>query len=321
MQGRRYLIVAGGGTVVRRRIVAVAAVAIALTIFVGVAVFSGGGGGLAGYGQNMPVRGQPGQQNEEANDKSVLPSSAAYNAQQNRLIIRNAVLQIVVNNPENMLATVGKMAEDMGGWVVTSSAYQVKIRSGVTVTQASLTVRVPSQRLIDALQQIKGGAVSVESENVTGQDVTQEYTDLQSQLANLEAAEAQLRKIMDSAGKTDDVLAVYKELVQVRGNIEVTRGRIKYYEQSAAFSSIQLTLIPTEQEKPLEIAGWRPLETAKGAFEALVNTLQFAVNLLIWLAVLIVPLLIVFGVPAWFIIRAIRRRTARPVVAAGTPAQ
>jgi uncharacterized protein DUF4349 len=241
-------------------------------------------------------------------------------SQVQRLVIKNAILQIVVPNPQDSLATIGKMAEDMGGWVVTSSAYQTKTRSGVTVTQATTTIRVPSQRLSEALQRIKDGAESVQTETVSGQDVTQDYVDLQSKLTNLEAAETQLRKIMDSATKTDDVLVVYRELVQVRGDIEVTKGRMKYYEQSAAFSSIQLTLIPTEQEKPLEIAGWSPLEAVKGAFAALVNTLQGVVNVLIWLAVLVTPLLIVFGIPALLIVRALRRRAPKATAAAGTTA-
>src|SRR5262245_59583375 len=140
---------------------------------------------------------------------------AAAPEAQDRMVIKNAVLRIVVNDPQESQGTISKMAEDMGGWIVTSSTAQTKTRSGLTVTQASLTVRVPAERLTDVLQKIKGSAVSVDSETVSGQDVTQAYTDLQSQLTNLEAAEAQLRKIMDSAGKTDDVLAVYRELVQI----------------------------------------------------------------------------------------------------------
>jgi Domain of unknown function (DUF4349) len=306
----------------RRRIVSLIFAGTALTVLLAVLASCGMNAAAPSRGDMAgPGQGQQGQeQGQQADDNRASPQSAAYAAQQERLVIKNAILQIVVANPQESLAAISKMAEDMGGWIVTSSTAQIKTRSGLTVTQASLTVRVPSQRLTDVLQQIKGSAVSVEAESVSGQDVTQAYTDLQSQLTNLEAAEAQLRKIMDSAGKTDDVLAVYRELVQIRGNIEVTKGRMKYYEQSAAFSSVQLTLIPTEQEKPLEIAGWRPLETAKGAFEALVNTLQFAVNVVIWLAVLVLPLLIVFGIPAWLIARAIRRR-ARPITTATTTAQ
>jgi Domain of unknown function (DUF4349) len=232
-------------------------------------------------------------------------------AAQDRLVIKNASLQVVVASPQQTMVTISKMAEDMGGWVVTSSAFQTKINGGASATQASLTIRVPAERLTEALAQIKASAVSVDSDTVTGQDVTQEYTDLSSQLTNLEAAEAQLRKIMDAAGKTDDVLAVHKELVRVRGEIEVTRGRMQYYKQSAAFSSIQVSLLPQEQEKPLEIGAWRPLDTVKGAFEALLAALRFAVSVLIWLVVLGLPLLILFGLPAWLISKAVRSRLGK----------
>jgi len=245
------------------------------------------------------------------------PSSPA--AAQDRIVLKNAIISIVVGNPAESLATINKMATDMGGWVVSSTTSQTK--SGVSAAQASIVIRVPADRLNEALDRIKAGVVSVESENVTGQDVTQQYTDLTSQLANLEAAEAQLRKLMDAAGKTDDVLVVYRELVKVRGDIERIKGQLQYYKESAAYSSITVTLLPNKADKPIEIAGWRPGETLKGAFEALVNTLQGIVNVVIWLVVYLLPLMVMIGLPIWLILRFIqRRRPANPPAAPESPA-
>jgi hypothetical protein len=207
----------------------------------------------------------------------------------------------------------------MGGWIVNSSSYQTTTRSGSPVTQATVTIRVPAERLTEALERIKAGAVSVEQENITGKDVTREYTDLNSQLTNLEAAEAQLRKIMESSTKTDDVLAVYRELTRVRGEIEVAKGQIQYYKEAAAFSSISVTLVANEQDKPIEIGGWRPLDTAKSAFETLVGALQALVNLLIWLVIVVLPIIAIFGLPTWLVYRITRRRRAQPAAPAPIP--
>ncbi len=236
------------------------------------------------------------------------PASPA--AAQDRIVIKNAIISVVVSNPAESLTAINKMAADMGGWVVSSTTSQT--RAGVSAAQASIVIRVPADRLNEALDRIKAGVVSVESENITGQDVTQQYTDLTSQLTNLEAAEAQLRKLMDSAGKTDDVLSVYRELVKVRGDIERIKGQLQYFKESAAYSSITVTLLPNKADKPIEIAGWRPGETLKGAFEALVNTLQGVVNVAIWLIVFVLPLVVVIGLPVWLIARFVRRRQ-RPV--------
>jgi hypothetical protein len=284
-----------------------------LSIFLGGFSMRGPAASLPRAAPTQGVPASAANESAQGNQDGVLK----YAAPEDRLVIKNATLQVVVTNPQESLAGISKMAEDMGGWVVASSTRQATSRAGTIVTQASLTLRIPAERLTDALQQIKNSAESIQTENVTGQDVTQEYTDLQSLLVNLEAAETQLRKIMETAGKTDDVLAVYRELVRVRGEIEVTRGRMAYFKQAAAFSSIQLTLIPSTLDKPLEIAGWQPLVTAKNALEALVTALQGVVNMLIWLAVLVLPLIVLFGIPALLLARFVQRRAARPTTPIG----
>ena len=113
------------------------------------------------------------------------------------------------------------MAEAMGGFVVSSYVYKTAYgNEGLTADQATITVRVPADKLDEALADQGRGRREVRSENISGEDVTQQYTDLQSRLRNLDAAEAQLLDIMKGATKTEDVLAVYNQLVQVRGEIE-----------------------------------------------------------------------------------------------------
>jgi hypothetical protein len=97
---------------------------------------------------------------------------------------------------------------------------------------------------------------------VNSQDVTAEYTDLNSKLVNLEAAEKQLQEIMDSANRTEDVLSVYSQLVATREQIEVIKGQMKYYEQSAALSAISVQLIANAAMQPITIGGWQPVGVA-----------------------------------------------------------
>jgi hypothetical protein len=79
-----------------------------------------------------------------------------------------------------------------------------------------MTIRVPAERLDEALVTIKAETDQpIISENHSSQDVTAEYTDLNSRLTNLQAAEKQLQEIMAEAIKTEDVLSVYSQLVSV----------------------------------------------------------------------------------------------------------
>lgn len=223
-----------------------------------------------------------------------------------RMVIKNASLEIVVADPAQAMDEIITMADEMGGFIVSSELWQRSLNNGVTVDQATINIRVPAEHLDEALTLIKAGAGEVRHENIYGQDVTGEYTDLQSRLRNLEAAENQLAEIMDEARKTEDVLQVYNQLVSVREQIEVIKGQMKYYEQASALSSISIEIIADEADQPIQIGGWQPVGVAKDAVEALINFLQGFVNFVIWLVIFLLPVLLVIGIPLVFIWRGFR---------------
>ncbi|KAF0107665.1 MAG: hypothetical protein FD146_1699 [Anaerolineaceae bacterium] len=237
-----------------------------------------------------------------------------------RLVIKNADLTIVVADPQKKLDAIVQMAESMGGFVVSSNIYQTYTPSGEQVPEGYISIRVPADKLNTALSQIKSDAVEVRSETQTGQDVTASYVDLQSQLTNLEMAEKDLQAIMDEAknnpnssvsSKTQDVLAVYNQIVAVRGQIEQIKGQMKYYEESAAFSLINVSLIAEETVQPIEVGGWKPEGTARDAVQTLVNFLQGFVDFVIWIVIFVLPMLIVIFGPialvVWGIIALVKR--------------
>jgi hypothetical protein len=225
-----------------------------------------------------------------------------------RLVIRNANLTIVVTDPSQSVEDISQMAQGMGGFVVSSNIYQTTFDDTVVANRASITIRVPAEHLDEALGQIKDDALEIRNENISGQDVTQEYTDLKSQLRNLEAAEEELLEIMDASTQAEHVLEVFEHLRQVRGEIEITKGRIQYYEESARMSAISVEIIPDVAARPLQIGRWQPEGTAKAAVEALINTLQFLGDAIIWGLICVVPIGVILGLPTLFVIRAIRRR-------------
>ena len=111
---------------------------------------------------------------------------------------------------------------------------------------------------------------------------------------------------MESANRTEDVLNVFDQLTRVRGEIEVIKGQIQYFEESARLSAISVELIPNEVVQPLTIGGWEPVGVIKDALQSLIGALQGLVNVLIWITLFLLPIIIVVGVPLYFIIRGIR---------------
>lgn len=232
---------------------------------------------------------------------------ASANSAGERIVIKNASLSIAVENPAVNLDAITALADEFGGFVVSSNLYKTTLADGVEVPQANITLRVPAERLDEALNRIKSGAGEILSETVSGQDVTREYTDLQSRLTNLQEAEIQLQAIMDDANRTEDVINVFNQLTYYREQIEIVKGQIQYYETSAAFSAITVDILADAAVQPLTIGGWEPAGVAKDAVQALINTLQGIADAAIWLALYLLPVALVLLIPLWLIWLGIKR--------------
>jgi peptidoglycan hydrolase CwlO-like protein len=263
-----------------------------------------------GYAAPAPAAGAPAFSNSASEEYDYEIPAAVE-----RVVIKNASLEIVVQDPITSVDAITRMAEEMGGFVVNSNTYRIRTQRGNEVPEANITVRVPATRLNEAMERIKAlvgnPGEDVINENISGQDVTQEYTDLQSRLKNQEDAAAVLRTIMDEAKRTEDVLRVYQELNRVTEQIEVLKGQIKYYEESARLSAISVRIQSKEAVTPITVAGWTPVGDARDALQALVDTLQYLAKASIWIVVFCLPLGLLLLVPLYFIHKGFRRYQAR----------
>jgi hypothetical protein len=234
---------------------------------------------------------------------------AALPPQASRLIIYTVHMSLVVGDTEAAVAQIENLVGELGGYVTSSSTQQYE--EGV---RASLTVRVPSEELDRALERLRGLALEVRSESRTGEDVTEEYVDLSARLEILEAAERELLELYQTrqaSGEVADILEVYRQLVVFRQDIEALQGRIQYLEQSAALATVTVELTPDVLAQPIEVGGWRPEGTVRAAFQALLSSLQFLADAVIWFFITLLPLLVVIGAPAYGIWRLVRRWRAR----------
>ncbi|MHB8105233.1 MAG: DUF4349 domain-containing protein, partial [Dehalococcoidales bacterium] len=158
-----------------------------------------------------------------------------------RIVIYNAYLTIVAENITTALTQITNLAANYGGFVVNSNIGEDQNR-----LYGYITFRVLSTKFNDTIHALHLLAVDVKNESTSGQDVTQQYTDLGSKLRNLEASEAQLLELMKKAGTVADILAVQKELTNTREQIELIKGQMQYYQQS---SQLALFTVNLEQSK------------------------------------------------------------------------
>lgn len=247
--------------------------------------------------------------------------TAAEPATEDQMVIMNADLNIAVDDPAKSMSDIQKMAASMGGFTVSSNLYKTQTSSGIEVPAASISIRIPADKLNDALDKIKALTGDPEkyvlNENISGEDVTQAYTDLKSRLKNLEEAEVELSKFYDSATKTEEVLAIYNQKQQVSQQIEVLKGQIQYYEQASAKSLVTIQLQAKETIEPLTVGGWQPAGVARDAVQALLDALRGIANALIWIGLFILPIVVVFGVPIFFLVRWLVRKGRKSHVQSG----
>lgn len=214
-----------------------------------------------------------------------------------RLVIKTGELNIVVKNVVESAKKIITYAQKRGGWVIQSNIQEIE-----ELPTANVVVRVPVEDFDEAITYIRGLATKVNYEKSEGQDVTEEYVDLESRLRNLEATEKQFLEIMKKATKIEDVLRVQTEISRIRGEIEQTKGRMLFLERSAKMATITVNLALSEELLPIPPAErWRPSYIAKRAWKSVVTfwknvsytVITFFVYAVIWLPIVIIVYLIV----------------------------
>lgn len=154
-----------------------------------------------------------------------------------RMIVRTANVQLVVNNVPVALDQIAELAQGFGGYVVSSNRFGEE--ENLT---GNIVFRVPAESFDNAMRALRGLAVEVKSESTSSQDVTEEYSDLAAKLRNLEATEEQLLRLLEKAEKVEEILSVQRELSRVRGEIEQIKGRMQFLERTSETSLIQVYL-------------------------------------------------------------------------------
>jgi hypothetical protein len=224
----------------------------------------------------------------------------------NRLVIKNANVTVEVERVAEAEATLRVRAEQLGGYVVSVQTY------GSDEEMISIiTFRVPVERFDEALSGVESMARRVLNRSVSGDDVTEEFVDLESRLRNLEATRERLLALLERAQRVEDALQVNQALSDVQGQIEQIQGRMKYLRDSAALSTISAELRPVPpQPEIVEENSWQPLRVAREALAGLVSFAQalayLGIVLLVWLPIWL-PLILF---TRWGMQRMRARRTA-----------
>ena len=221
-----------------------------------------------------------------ASSKMIAPAPDFYQStppsfSEDRQIIINTNLTLLVNDVAEVIATVNTKTKELGGFLVDSNLYQPE-----GADTGSISVRVPMEKKDEALNAFRGLAVKVVNEYVSGQDVTDQFEDLTAQLTVLEKTKTKLENLLDNASQVQDILSVQRELSQVQRQIDSVKGRQQYLERSADLVLISLSLSTDELALPyVPDDAWRPQVIFRQAVRELVRVFRQAGSGLIYVGV------------------------------------
>jgi len=246
---------------------------------------------------------------------SLNEADASQNAGEtaDRKIIKDADLTIEVSSPTEVQRTISSIAESRGGFVVSSEMKQTqRPDSTLRNVEVKLVARVPSNQFETTVSEIQKLALNVIAHKRSGNDVTEEFIDLDARIRTQKALETQFLEIMKQAGKIEDALEVQRQIADVRTEIEKLEGRKRFLENRSSLSTI------TANIKPPVIIAVNPSGFGRHLREAVSDSVDVASGIILFVTrfvIVMVPIFVLLILPIglttlYFVRRARRMRLA-----------
>jgi len=233
------------------------------------------------------------------------------------MIVKTGEIKLLVEDTDTAIERATQTIGDSGGYIVSSRVWYQAYVDGKNYKYATITIGVPVLQFERALNRFRGLAIQVLDENESGDDVTNQYVDLQSQLTNLEATQERIKSFLAEAQTVDEALRINAELANVESQIEQIKGQINYLQNRSAYSTITIDfepklpdITPTPTPEP---AAWQPGKTFDNAKGTIIHAYQGIVDFLIWIFVVVVPLLAPPVFLLWLVWKLLTRKPKKSI--------
>jgi hypothetical protein len=248
------------------------------------------------------------QDDADSGESSEVPENTEA-GQQDRKIIYTADMRVEVRDYQESLGTFQDSISDYGGYMVESAMYE-ETENGTA--SGYVTARIPQEHFNAFIEVVEDGSDRVLESNVSGQDVTEEYVDLESRLASKEVVEERLLSFMEQAEETEDLLAISDDLANVQEEIEEITGRMNYLQDKTDLATVTIHI----EEKDVRISGVgeEDLNTWEKTQEQFMKSINFLISAFSGLFVFLVgnlPLILLLGVIGLIVFWVIRKQMNR----------
>lgn len=232
-------------------------------------------------------------------------------APEDRRVITNSNISLHVKDVDNTVDNIRQKVDEIGGFPVDTF-----IKRDEVASSATLEVRIPSDRIVEFSKYLKTLAVKVVYENITGTDITDQYTDYEERLSSLERIKERFENIMEEAEDVDEMLRVLRNLQGIQSEIDSIKGQLTYMDGSTTTSKVTITLSTDVLSLPYTpVKSWRPDVVYKEAIRSLISVFRSIATLMIWLLVFL-PLILFFiaiKITFKYLLRSWRRERVKDI--------
>jgi hypothetical protein len=237
-----------------------------------------------------------------------------------RRVIRTAEIELVSDDTDETVDEVMRLADRSGGFVATTDLR----RDDEDLLRGTVILRVPSADLVEVLRDLQALAVRTPVSRIDEHDVTDETSDLEARLTNLTTYEQELRSLLadvrEDTSSPDDLLRIFERIREVRAEIDTIDGRLASLADQVELATVAVHLEPSRTALAVTDPTWRPLETVREALTAAARGLSRVADVAIWVAVGVLPVLLVVALPPLALAVAWRRSRRRTPPGAPDPA-
>ena len=153
-----------------------------------------------------------------------------------RKLIRNADISVQTEQFDKLSESIEKRTTELGGYIESSGVYNNDYR-GTELRNANYTVRIPADRLDEFLDTaLTDGKVT--SKNISVDDITLRYSDLESRVKALKLEQDRLMELMNQAQDVDAIIALETRLSEIRYELDSIQSSLKIYDNQLTYSTV-----------------------------------------------------------------------------------
>ena len=229
-------------------------------------------------------------------------------------IIYSSDVTVETTDFDSAVGKVSGLVESYGGWIESSSVsgsnYYQKSRGTAATRDASYTLRIPSNRfreLMDNLSELG----NIPYSHIYTENVTSQYYDAEAHLKAYKTQETRLLEMMELAETVEDVIIIEDRLTELRYQIESLQSRLNNWDRRVSYSTVSLSLKEVREYTPeTKVDPTYGEELAQALKDGLYNAGQFLKELLVFL-VEALPVLVILAPIVWLLVFLVRKMLAK----------